>query len=150
MSRLSEILGVEERQEFEFDGTELLVKEDRIFLKRYDGCCRDGFWTELSSARFLCDIIAHTERIKTIPSKPALTEQQITVIKGRIAEGWNWVATDLNNLWVLCFTEKPINGDYTCYSSNGEAYSLANKDIFDFVTFENSPVYLPELINEND
>lgn len=145
MSRLSEILGVEERQEFEFDGTELFVKEDRIFVKNYA-----GFWTELSSARFLCDLIAHTERIKTIPSKPALTEQQITAIKGRIAEGWNWVVRDLNNLWVVCFTEKPIKDDYTFYSSNGEEDSLANEDIFNFVTFKDSPIYLPELINEND
>lgn len=113
MSRLSEILGVEERQEFEFDRTELLVKEDRIFLKRYDGYCRDGFWTELSSARFLCDIIAHTERIKTIPSKPALTERQIIAIKGRIAEGWNWAVTDSGNVRVECFREKPIDDDYT-------------------------------------
>lgn len=145
MSRLSEILGVEERQEFEFDHTELFVKEDRIFLKNYD-----GFWTELSSARFLCDLIAHTERIKIILSKPALTERQITAIKGRIAEGWNWVVTDSGNVRVVCFTEKPIKDDYTCYSSNGEADSLANKDIFDFVTYKDSPIYLPELINEND
>lgn len=148
MSRLSEILGVEERQEFEFDRTELLVKEDRIFLKRYDGCCRDGFWTELSSARFLCDIIAHTERIKTIPSKPALAERQIIAIKGRIAEGWNWVARDSDNFWVVCFTEKPIKDGDTFYSSNGEEDSLANKDIFDFVTYKDSPIYLPDLIND--
>lgn len=150
MSRLSEILGVEERQEFKFDGIELFVKKDRIFLKKYDGYCFDGFWTELSSARFLCDVIAHSEKIEIIPQKLKLTEQQITAIKGRIAEGWNWVARDSDNFWVVCFTEKPIKDGDTFYSSNGEEDSLANKDIFDFVTFENSPVYLPELINEND
>ena len=95
-------------------------------------------------------MIAHTERIKTIPSKPALTERQITVIKGRIAEGWNWAATDLNNLWVVCFTEKPVKDDYTFYSSNGEEDSLANKDIFDFVTYENSPIYLPDLLGDDN
>ena len=143
MSRLSKALGVEEGQEFECDRTELLVKEDRIFVKN-----SDGFWRELCSARFLCVLIAHTERIKTIPSKPALTERQIIAIKGRIAEGWNWAVTDSGNVRVECFREKPINDDYTFYSSNGEADSLANKDIFDFVTFKNSPIYLPDLLKE--
>ena len=145
MSRLSEILGVEERQEFSFENTELFVKRDRVFFKN-----SDELWTELCSARFLCDLIAHSESIKTIPPKPKLTEQQITAIKGRIAEGWNWVATDSSNLWVVCFTEKPVKDDYTFYSSNREEDSLANKDIFDFVTYENSPIYLPDLISEND
>lgn len=145
MSKLNEILGVEEGQEFEFEGTELFIKKDRIFLKN-----SAELWKELCSARFLCDLIAHSEKIEIIPEKIKLTEQQITAIKGRIAEGWNWAVRDSDNLWVVCFTEKPIKDDYTFYSSNGEEDSLANEDIFNFVTYENSPVYLPELISEND
>lgn len=149
MSRLSEILGVEERQEFKFDGTELLVKKDRLFAKNYDGS-----WTELCSARFLCDLIAHSEKIEIIPKKIKLTEQQITAIKGRIAEGWNWVAKDQYR--ISCYNYEPMQARNSFYGKESfdpkkdKKQSFANPDIFDFVTFENSPVYLPELINEND
>ena len=145
MSRLSEILGVEEGREFTFDKNGLrsikykIENGKRMYLN-------NGKWEVGANEDILVEMIAHPEKI--ILQKPKLTEQQITVIKGRIAEGWNWVATDLNNLWVMCFTEKPINSDYTFYSSNGKAHSLVNEDIFDFVTYKDSPIYLPDLLKE--
>lgn len=148
MSRLSEILNVEEGQEFQYENDKFKVIKNIIFILDIDGLWQH--FASLASAHYLMQIIASPEKIKIIPTKPKLTEKQIIAIKGRIAEGWNWAVTDSGNVRVVCFTEKPIKDDYTCYSSNGEADSLANKDIFDFVTYENSPVYLPELINKND
>lgn len=146
MSRLSEILGVEERQEFEFDGTELFVKEDRIFLKN-----SAELWTELCSARFLCDLIAHSEKIEIIPEKIKLTEQQITAIKGRIAEGWNWIVRSKYFNGVYCFTKRPIKDDEDdFFSSPSNSASFVNPDLFDFVTYENSPIYLPDLLGDDN
>ena len=143
MSRLSEILGVEERQEFVFENNEFFVKGDRIFIKN-----SDDLWTELCSARFLCDVIAHSEKIEIIPQKLKLTEQQITAIKGRIAEGWYWVAKDIDTSWVFCFKDKPEKGTDIFYSKTKEGDSFANSDIFYFVTYENSPIYLLDLLGD--
>ena len=143
MSRLSEILGVEERQEFVFENNEFFVKGDRIFIKN-----SDDLWTELCSARFLCDVIAHSEKIEIIPQKLKLTEQQITAIKGRIAEGRYWVAKDIDTSWVFCFKDKPEKGTDIFYSKTKEGDSFANSDIFYFVTYENSPIYLLDLLGD--
>lgn len=145
MSKLNEIFNVEDRQEFIYDGMTFRISNGQLLY-----CNSDGRWEEVVNGYLIYKMIEHIDDIKIIPQKPKLTEQQITAIKGRIAEGWNWVATDPSNLWVVCFTEKPVKDDYTFYSSNGEEDSLANKDIFDFVTYENSPIYLPDLISEND
>lgn len=142
MSRLSEILGVEERQEFTFENTELFVKGDRIFLKN-----SDELWTELCSARFLCDLIAHSEKIEIIPEKIKLTKQQITAIKGRIAEGWYWIAKSKYFNDVYCFTKRPIKDD-NFYPSPSNRGSFANPDLFNFVTYENSPIYFADLLGD--
>ena len=143
MSKLNEIFNVEDRQEFIYDGMIFCISNGQIFYSN-----SDGDWEEVINGCLICKRIEHIDGIKIMPKKLKLTEQQITVIKGRIAEGWNWVATDLNNLWVTCFTEKPIEDNYVFYSSNGEENSLINKDIFDFVTYEDSPIYLPDLLKE--
>lgn len=140
MSKLNEIFNVEDKQEFIYDDMIFCISNGQIFYSN-----SDGDWEEVINGCLICKMIEHVDSIRIMPK---LTEQQITAIKGRIAEGWNWVATDLNNLWVMCFTEKPINGDYTFYSSNGKAYSLVNEDIFDFVTYKDSPIYLPDLLKE--
>ena len=140
MSKLNEIFNVEDKQEFMYDDMTFCISNGQIFYSN-----SDGDWEEVINGCLICKMIEHVDSIRIMPK---LTEQQITAIKGRIAEGWNWVATDLNNLRVMCFTEKPINGDYTFYSSNGKAHSLVNEDIFDFVTYKDSPIYLPDLLKE--
>ena len=143
MSKLSETLGVEERQEFTFENTELFVKGNRIFLKN-----SDELWTELRSARFLCNLIAHSEKIEIIPKKIKLTEEQITAIKGRIAEGWLWVGVDRPDSYPAAFRYEPRKTEYGVLQDWTGRYSMINDEIFNFITLENSPVYLPYLIGD--
>lgn len=142
MSKLNEIFNVEDKQEFIYDDMTFCISNGQIFYSN-----SDGDWEEVINGCLICKMIEHIDGIKIMP-KIKLTERQIIAIKGRIAEGWNWAVTDLGNVRVMCFTEKPINDDYTFYSSNGEENSLVNKDIFDFVTYNDSPIYLPDLLKE--
>lgn len=143
MSRLSDILGVKEGQEFRFDndGTIYQVTGNVLYYYR----ATDDIWSDCYGFA-VYDMIAHPELISIIPEKITLTEQQITAIKGRIAEGTLWVARDKysNNIW---FYEKEPHRKETCFGSNGNSY-CTNNPIYDFVTFENSPIYLPDLIEE--
>ena len=90
MSRLSDILGVKEGQEFEYEGSRYRVVENirEIYNKNFER------WYEKYDEQNLCEMIAHPELIRIVPEKITLTEQQITAIKGRIAEGTPWVARD--------------------------------------------------------
>ena len=81
MSRLSEVLEVEEEQEFRFD--------DNLFYKIKGDCLfyrtEDDIWCKSVNGYILCKMIARPERIRIMPPKLQLTKQQITAIKGRIA-----------------------------------------------------------------
>lgn len=151
MSRLSDILGVKEGQEFRFGelkGT-FKINGDRRMYKSFD-----GEWYETSSEYTLSQMIAHPENIQPITN---LTEQQITAIKGRIAEGTPWAARDKDAYsHIYFYTDKPkLSHDkveYVC--SNDKEFNRysnsINSDLYDFITFENSPVYLPELIEGSE
>ena len=94
MSRLSEILGVKEGQKFQF-GDDITVY--RINKDRRQYLIQVGFsncWTDGICESSLSEMIAHPELIHPIPEKPQLSEQQVTAIKGRIAEGTPWAARD--------------------------------------------------------
>lgn len=68
-----------------------------------------------------------------------LTEQQKTAIRGRIAEGTPWVSKHLYCEGIVIFySENPKKTDFLAASSKSGVY--------DFVTFENSPLYLPDLL----
>ena len=145
MSRLSEILGVPEGREFKFDngdGYIYKILDDKRFYKSPTG------WVRTSNETALCTMIAHLELIKLIPEKPTLTDQQITAIKGRIAEGTPWAARNDDSGLVFFFSDRPtdINGRFTVSGFNWN-YSLKN-EFYSFITYENSPVYLPDLIEE--
>lgn len=143
MSRLSDILGVKEGQEFSFDndGTIYQVTGNVLYYYR----ATDDIWSDCYGFA-VYDMIAHPELITIVPEKQELTEQQITAIKGRIAEGTPWTARDKdsNNIW---FYEKKPHRNETCFGSDGNSNST-NNPIYDFITFENSPIYLPDLIKE--
>lgn len=148
MSRLSEALGVEEGREFTFDKKGLrsikykIENGKRMYLN-------NGSWEVGSNENLLVEMITHPEKIKIIPQKPKLTEYQITAIKGRVAEGWKWIAKNKYFNDVYCFTKRPIKDeDDDFYSSPLNKGSLANPDLFDFVTYENSPIYLPNLLGD--
>ena len=76
-----------------------------------------------------------------------LTEQQKTAIKGRIAEGYLWVSKyreydNDNSIWF--YSENPEK-DFPVFFE-----SRSNSKIYDFVAKENSPIYLPDLLKENN
>lgn len=141
MSRLSDILGVKEGQEFRFDHDQYRIMGN-VRERFLSG---SGDWCTEYDERSLCKIIAYPELIRIIPEKITLTEQQITAIKGRIAEGTPWVARDEDRKEVWFYTRKPIL-NLTDFSGGNKNY--INSPLYDFVTFENSPIYLPDLIEE--
>ena len=145
MSRLSEILGVPEGREFKFNGYN---KANQLYkIKENKRLCKgsDGSWCGAQVEISLCEMIAHLELIKLIPEKPTLTDKQITAIKGRLAEGTPWATRDKGDNSVCLWEEKPICNE-GCFS--GVFSSNTWCSLYDFITFENSPVYLPDLIEE--
>ena len=140
MSRLSDILGVKEGQEFRFGGdSPYRIVGDKREIYIYDK------WYRSCSEENLCRMIAHPELIRIIPEKITLTEQQITAIKERIAEGTPWVARDKGSEKVWFYEDKPTECGGVGYSADGlSAPSLSC--VYDFITFKNSHIYLPDLI----
>ena len=146
MSRLSDILGVKEGQKFSFGGD----SRYRIIGDRKEVYINDKWHTSCSEEN-LCRMINHPELIRIVPEKITLTEQQITAIKGRIAEGTPWAAKDKDNDKQTWFFEtKPTYSAEGIFqpSEDGNIASIVNTPLYDFVTFENSPIYLPDLIKE--
>lgn len=158
MSRLSEILGVKEEQKFQF-GDDITVY--RINKDRRQYLIQVGFsncWTDGICESSLSEMIAHPELIHPIPEKPQLSEQQITAIKGRIAEGTPWAARDKDSdNTIYFFPNKPRTNSAKISWHVIEMKDLvfvtvgSNKNNFyDFITYDNSPVYLPELVGESE
>ena len=141
MSRLSDILGVKERQEFRFDGSSpYRIVGDKREIYIYDK------WYRSCSEENLCRMIAHPELIRIIPEKITLTEQQITAIKGRIAEGTPWVVRDEGSEKVWFYEDKPTECEGVGYNIVDGFSTPSLSGVYDFITFKNSPIYLPDLI----
>lgn len=144
MSRLSKILCVKEGQEFGYAETDRVYKVEKEFLYYRE----DKKWTILTGTGIYL-MIENLDKIYPIPEKLQLTEQQITAIKGRIAEGTPWAARDMDGTLLYTYENKPkLSHDQTYFYSEEKCGSLAESDLYDFITFDNSPVYLPELIGE--
>lgn len=139
MSRLSEILGVPEGREFRYAEMSPIYRVRDEFLEYKEG----GRWLIVRGAEIYL-MIAHPQNIKF------LTEQQITAIKGRIAEGTLWAARNVDRIEVNFYSDKPkkdsVSGNYGIANVLYNGYSVS--ELFDFITVENSPVYLPDLIGE--
>lgn len=147
MSRLSEILGVKEGQEFRYGNQQRTYKVigEHFYMKKDNQC----FWN-IYTNKFI-EMIAHPELIHPISEKLQLTEQQITAIKGRIAEGTPWAARDRRGALLYTYENKPkLSHDQTYFYSEEKCGSLAESDLYDFITFDNSPVYLPELVEGSE
>lgn len=141
MSRLSEILGVPEGREFKFKDKVYVIRGNHIAVTFL------SYTSQNVETNALCDMIAHSELIHLIPEKPTLTNQQITAIKGRIAEGTPWATRDKGDDLVCLWEYEPIrNEEYF----TGALYSNTWSSLYDFITFENSPVYLPDLIEGSE
>lgn len=143
MSRLSEILNVEEGQEFQYENDKFKVVKNIIFILDID-----GLWQHLASAHYLMQIIASPEKIKIIPTKPRLTEQQVTAIKGRIAEGWKYIAKDLDGEVVFFEIQPEYYKKLEYFDSTGD-YSIATLPIYNFLK-PGECVYLPDLIGDEE
>lgn len=150
MSRLSKILGVKEGQKFQF-GDDITVY--RINKDRRQYLIQVGFsncWTDGICESSLSEMIAHPELIRPIPEKPQLSEQQITAIKGRIAEGTPWAARDKVGTLFIYENKPKLSHDQTYFYSEEKYRFPIESDLYDFITFENSPVYLPELVEGSE
>lgn len=134
MSRLSKILNVEEGQEFQYENDKFKVVKNIIFILDID-----GLWQHLASAHYLMQIIAFPEKIKIIPTKPKLSKQQITAIKGRIAEGTPWAVKDISGEEIAFYSSTPCSEDYYATSMNVKMY--------DFLKVGQA-IYLPDLIGD--
>ncbi len=79
-----------------------------------------------------------------------LTKSQLIAIRGRIAEGYNWIAKDKFGMHVYFYKMKPV------LSEEKDTFTAQNDDklligwgydlFYDFVKFDNSPLYLPDLL----
>lgn len=149
MSRLSEVLGVPEGVKFSRENDDAIYAidgntittflDDKIFIQ-----------LDLTEAVTFYDLLHNTKQIKILPERHALTDQQITAIKGRIAEGTPWASRDKNGARAFFFPAPPINVNGKFKTDNYNwTYSLED-NLYDFITYENSPVYLPDLIEGSE
>lgn len=105
----------------------------------YNGkCCISGLPTHM--VRKEEEIVKNVENWAKTHPVIILTEQQKTAIRGRIAEGTPWVSKHSYCKGIVIFySENPKEKtDFLAVSSNSGVYN--------FVTFENSPLYLPDLL----
>lgn len=145
MSRLSEILGVKEGQEFKYAEADSVYKVEKEFLY-YRGAER---WITLTGIGIYL-MIENPDKIYPIPEKLQLTEQQITAIKGRIAEGTPWAARDRAGALYTYENKPKLSYDQTYFYSEEKYGFPTESDLYDFITFGNSPVYLLELVEGSE
>lgn len=118
----------------------------------YNGkCCISGLPTHM--VRKEEEIVKNVENWSKAHPAIILTEQQKTAIRGRIAEGWDWVARDFSvrgekHGYLRFYTHKPnINERGKEFLTKLDTQSEnAISCLYKFVTFENSPLYLPDLL----
>ena len=83
-----------------------------------------------------------------------LTEKQKTAIIGRIAEGAMWIYKDNLIKGQVVFTDiKPIKRDRNTFIFDKyvpQYFSSCDDNLYKFVTFENSPIYLSDLLKESE
>lgn len=147
MSKLNEILGVEDGQEFEYKSRLAgCIKCKIINGIRYtfDGYC----WVGCTDEYILTEMINRPEKIKILPTKPKLTEKQVTAIKGRIIEGWKYVTKDSDGTTVFYMTKPQFDTIHKCFNASG-IYSVANFSVYDFLK-PCECFYLPDLIKEKE
>lgn len=143
MSRLSEILGVPEGVEFIYPGSDRKYMVNGIFLQSPQ---MGNIWLTVTGTADIYRMIAQPDFIKAISSnKYNLTDQQITAIKGRIAEGTPWAARDISGGLFFCENKPYLSKDQKYFWSPTCGFS-SKSNLYDFITYDNSPVYLPDLI----
>ena len=147
MSKLSEILGVPEGVEFTYPGSDRKYMVNGMFLQSPH---KGDIWLTVTGTTDIYRMIERPGLIKVISSnKSNLTDQQITAIKGRIAEGTPWAARDKDgSRHVYFYSERPYE-DKIGYDFNSDIFGSV-ADMYSFITYDNSPVYLPDLIEGSE
>jgi hypothetical protein len=142
MSRLAEILGVEEGQEFQVKGIKNTFKivDGRRMHNAY------GDWEPIHSETGLTDIINHPEKIKIIQPKPELSESTKAKLRALrvVWPGHEWVAMDLTGSAYIYPEQPKLSSDKDQYLGGG--WTSLGGDPFDGeITFDMGPVYYGEL-----
>lgn len=124
------------------DAVEFLKEWDRM-CKSNEKCKECDRYKLCTSEKGICsnceELVKAVENWAKTHPVIILTEQQKTAIRGRIAEGTPWVSKHLYCEGIVIFySENPKKTDFLAASSKSGVY--------DFVTFENSPLYLPDLL----
>ena len=148
MSKLSEILEVPEGVEFTYPGSDRKYIVNGMYLQSPH---KGDIWLTVTGTTDIYRMIEQPGLIKAISSnKYNLTDQQITAIKGRIAEGTPWASRDKNGARAFFLPAPPINVNGKFRTDNYNwTYSLED-NLYDFITYDNSPVYLPDLIEGSE
>ena len=145
MSKLSEILGVPEGVEFTYPGSDRKYMVNGMFLQSPH---KGDIWLTVTGTTDIYRMIEQPGLIKAISSnKYNLTDQQITAIKGRIAEGTPWAARDKAGMSFVYEGKPYLSKDQKCFWSSTCGWACES-NLYDFITYDNSPVYLPDLIKE--
>ena len=114
---------------------------------KYDTCSVSD-----KSDEIIEDIIAIVSEWNRPDSVIKLTEQQKIALKGRVAEGAEWVFTDNTTTPItgrVYFSDiKPEkHGDKMSFNGkNLKYYSICDASFYNFVTWENSPICIPDLL----
>ncbi|WP_418440687.1 hypothetical protein [Anaerotignum lactatifermentans] len=128
------------------------------FLKEWDRMCKsnekckecDGYKL-CTSEEGICsnceELVKAVENWSKTNPVIILTEQQKTAIRGRIAEGFPWLVREGNEYDRVWFfeNEPKLKKSGGIYTDGGQCSDVVSK-VYDFVTFENSPLYLPDLL----
>lgn len=128
------------------------------FLKEWKRMCNDEDYCKECKAYGICGLPSgvrvDTERIVYVVENWAkthpvfnLSEDQKTAIRGRIAEGFPWLVREGNEYDRVWFfeNEPKLKKSGEIYTDGGQCSDVVSK-VYDFVTFENSPMYLPDLL----
>lgn len=129
------------------------------FLKQWkrmcneDNCMKCPFDDEKEGCSFHTDseeeVIRKVDEWSKQHPKIELTEQQITAIKGRIAEGAKWIFKECGvDDYVFFADKKPKKTEYYFIVKEWKYYKNGDGKFYDFVTFKNSPIYLPSLLED--
>lgn len=138
MSIITDLIGVKEGERFVVGNTGRMFKieNDRIFENT-----GISYWKEISEYNTYLWLLENAEKIEITTNKRGLSKQQITAIKGRIAEGTPWAVKDISGEEIAFYSSTPCSEDYYVTSMNVKLY--------DFLKVGQA-VYLPDLIGGED
>lgn len=129
MNNLNVILKVKENEEFNFDGGKEIFKiQDNVRFKK-DESTPYVSWSICENEKELCEMIKFPEKINIVT--PRLSETEITIIKGRIAEGYRWIARDDAD-FLYTYEHKPYF-IWGSFEDEGSESSNINENFFKFI-----------------